>query len=645
MSTVNIDLLSQLQAQFGWSEFKPGQPDVIQRLLNGKSTLAVFPTGGGKSLCYQFPALNLNGLTVVVSPLIALMKDQIDQLRAKGIEAARFDSSMTPDAFREASNAVRSGKAKLLYVAPERFFNERFRASLANVKISLFAIDEAHCISQWGHNFRPDYLKLATVAKELQVERVLALTATATPAVRDDICRAFSIAREDAISTKFFRSNLHLLSETVDPSNRTDRLLELIQSRNAGSTIVYVTLQRTAESVAELLKAAGLDAKAYHAGMDSEQRHSIQDWFMNHSNAIVVATIAFGMGIDKSDIRYVYHLNPPKSIESYSQEIGRAGRDGRVSICQLLLVPNDRIQLENFVYGDTPTRAGLQGLVESIDRQPDEFHVSHHKLANQCDMKVLVVRTLLTYLELDGYLKATSPRYNEFAFKPLVPSSTILDAFDNQRREFVSQILSCSEKRKIWCYLDIDKAMEKTGCDRTRVISALDYIAESRWIELRASGLVHGYRRPKPIENRDQLVHEYIQRIEKREHAEVDRVRQVLELAAGSECIPAALSDYFGQPLEQTCGHCTNCLGRGPLKIPKLDSQTLHPELSDQVRTVVAQNHAVFNSPRTLARFLCGMTSPALTRAKLSRHPLFGSAAHIPFGCLMEESKRFLQTD
>ncbi|MEM9940844.1 MAG: RecQ family ATP-dependent DNA helicase [Planctomycetota bacterium] len=327
----NLEALKKILVdKFGWSEFRQGQYEIISRLLDGKSCLAVFPTGGGKSLCYQLPALNFDGLTVVVSPLIALMKDQIDQLKQRGVEAVRLDSSLSFDEYRDAIQKVRDGRAKLLYVAPERFFNERFRGELQGIKISLFAIDEAHCISQWGHNFRPDYLKLFRISQELDVQRILCLTATATPAVQQDICQTFNIDQEDAICTDFFRPNLHIRSQIVSGSERDQLLVSQIQQSPRGPTIVYVTLQKTAENVAEVCRSFGLNAKHYHAGMNPEQRSEIQDWFMGSQCGIVVATIAFGMGIDKQDIRYVYHYNPPKSIENFAQEIGRAGRDGEV---------------------------------------------------------------------------------------------------------------------------------------------------------------------------------------------------------------------------------------------------------------------------------------------------------------------------
>ncbi|HWA84403.1 MAG TPA: RecQ family ATP-dependent DNA helicase, partial [Fimbriimonadaceae bacterium] len=250
---MSTDLGSLLTKHFGFDSFRPGQEQVIRALLDGRSALAVFPTGGGKSLCYQLPALEIDGLTLVVSPLIALMKDQIDFLRSRGIAAARLDSTMTPQEAVSVSDAIREGRLKLLYVAPERFNNERFVSEMKRTKIGLFAIDEAHCISEWGHNFRPDYLKLAETAKEIGASRVLALTATATPSVVQDICRSFSISPENSVVTGFYRPNLTLFTTPTTPQERDGLLLSRLRERKPGPTIVYVTLQKTAEAVAEHL--------------------------------------------------------------------------------------------------------------------------------------------------------------------------------------------------------------------------------------------------------------------------------------------------------------------------------------------------------------------------------------------------------
>src|SRR4051794_301828 len=386
--------LEVLTARFGFDAFRPGQERVVEALLAGRSALAVFPTGAGKSLCYQLPALLLDGMTVVVSPLIALMKDQIDFLQRSGIDAARLDSSLDAADQREIFDRLRTGSLKLLYVAPERFNNERFLAQLARARISLFAVDEAHCISEWGHNFRPDYLKLAERARDVGAERVLALTATATPAVVADIRSGFGIAEADAVVTGFYRPNLTLLTTPVAAGERDARLLERLRERAPGPTIVYVTLQRTSLRIAELLADAGLPARPYHAGMSADERVAVQDWWTGSAEAIVVATIAFGMGIDKADVRYVYHYNLPNSLESYSQEIGRAGRDGKESICELFACPDDVPTLENFAYGDTPTREGLTGLLAEVLDHPvgSEFAVSEYELSARHDLRPLVLK-------------------------------------------------------------------------------------------------------------------------------------------------------------------------------------------------------------------------------------------------------------
>src|SRR5256885_2090231 len=254
-----------------------GQREVIAAILEGKNAVVVMPTGSGKSLCYQLPALLFDGMTVVVSPLIALMKDQIDFLRRSGIDAERLDSSLDAAEQRQIFDRLRAGSLRLLYVAPERFNNERFLAQLARVRISLFAVDEAHCISEWGHNFRPDYLKLADRARELAAERVLALTATATPAVVADIRAGFGIEEADAVVTGFYRPNLTLLTTPVPAGERDTLLVDRLRERPTGSTIVYVTLQRTALQIAALVASAGLPARHYHAGMSAAEREEVQE--------------------------------------------------------------------------------------------------------------------------------------------------------------------------------------------------------------------------------------------------------------------------------------------------------------------------------------------------------------------------------
>ncbi len=635
--SVSGDARQVLADRFGMDRFRDGQLAVIERLLAGKNVAAVFPTGGGKSLCYQLPSLMLPGTTVIVSPLIALMKDQCDALAARGIAAARLDSSQTPEEFRSSMRGIRDGSIKMLYVAPERFFNERFLASIGSLDVQLFAIDEAHCISQWGHSFRPDYLKLAELAKELSAKRVLALTATATPEVLDDIREAFSIEPEDAIRTKFYRPNLQLHSTIVDSVDHYSTLLSRLNDRPQGSALVYVTLQKTAEEIAEQLTADGQPATAYHAGMETDDRTMIQQDFIGRDDGIVVATIAFGMGIDKSNIRYVYHFNPPKSLESYAQEIGRAGRDGNDSICELLLLPEDRIVLENFTYGDTPSRHNVRSLIDLLAGQADQFHVSQYKLSSETDIRISVVRTLLTYLELDGYIKATSPRYETYKIKPLVTSKRILDHFKGEPREFAAGVLSSLTKGRTWFLLNTVLAAKKLGAERERVVKAVEYMSEHGWLEIQVSDLVHGYRWNRRIDDVKTLADSLFTRLANRETSEVERVESVFQLATASSCLSAQLSEHFGETVDQPCGRCTACLGEGPLEIPRPRVRTLGTSVQRVLEQVVRDYPDRFVTARDRARFLCGLSSPGFIRSKLTRHASYGVCGGIPFAEVLSQ--------
>src|SRR5436190_18333979 len=477
-----------LTSRFGYTEFRPGQQQVVESLLAGRSALAVFPTGAGKSLCYQLPALMIDGVTVVVSPLIALMKDQIDLLARQGVDAARLDSSLDANEVRAVTDRLRDGSLKLLYVAPERFNNERFLAQLGRTKIALFAVDEAHCISEWGHNFRPDYLKLAARARELGAERVLALTATATPAVVADIRAGFGIEERDSVVTGFYRPNLTLLTTPAAAAAREPLLLQRLRERPPGSTIVYVTLQRTSVRVADLLAGPGLPARPYHAGMSAEDRVVVQEWWAASDDGIVVATIAFGMGIDKADVRYVYHYNLPKSLESYSQEIGRAGRDGRESICELLACPDDVPTLENFAFGDTPTRDALAGLLADVLAHPvgTELAVSEYELSVRHDLRMLVLRTILTYLELDGLLRQGTPFYAGYRLRPVgdVSLEDVFDRFDESRAAFLRRLIATGKTGRSWTTLAPDDAAAELGEPRSRILAALEYLDERGLVEL-----------------------------------------------------------------------------------------------------------------------------------------------------------------
>ena len=638
------DLQDLLTNSFGLEQFLPGQEQVIETLLAGRSALAVFPTGGGKSLCYQLPALLLDGLTLVVSPLIALMKDQVDALRARGIAAARLDSSLPGAEARELYRAIGEGEVRLLYVAPERLTNEGFVHRLRRIQIALLAIDEAHCISEWGHNFRPDYLKLAEFAVEHNVGRVLALTATATPSVSNDVRKAFEITEGDHVQTGFRRPNLALHVTPCTAAARVGLLRERLQAQGGGATVVYVTLQKTAEFVAEALCAAGVSARAYHAGLKSDLRDEVQDAFMADRCQVVVATIAFGMGIDKSDIRAVYHFNLPKSLENYAQEIGRAGRDGAPSRCEVFACGDDTVVLGNFSYGDTPTAEAISGVVDEMLNEGPRFSISRYHLGRRHDMRPLVLSTLLTYLELEHYVRATGPFYSGYKFKFLHPERDVLAPFDADRQGFLKSVFDDATAGRIWRTLEPEDTAARLEQPRDRIVKALQYLEETQKIELKPSGLRHGYVRGKTPVHRPDLVARLCERFAEREGRDAERMRLVVDLCEAPGCLTQRLLAYFGEALDAGCGTCGRCLdgGGAATPLPRSAPPPLGSAEADAIRSLHAEGHDSLSSPRQLTRFLCGLASPATTKARLRKHAAFACQGDAAFPQVLEFVERTL---
>lgn len=361
---------SVLRETFGLSRLRPGQSAVIERVLQGQPTLAVMPTGAGKSLCYQLPALMLPGRTVVVSPLIALMKDQCESLRAKGIAAVQVNSGVESEEAKAAEAAVADGSARIIMTTPERLADPEFIEALLAHPVSLLAIDEAHCISQWGHDFRPAFLEIAHVLPRLGKPVVLALTATATDEIAADICKQLGIPAAGLVNTSAYRPNLDL--RVVALANEADKLAQAVKMvrTTAGSGIVYCATVKAAQQVHEALLAADESVGLYHGKLSAPDRHAAQEAFMGGEKRVMVATNAFGLGIDKADIRFVLHYQVPATLESYYQEAGRAGRDGELARCTLLFLRGDKAIQQFFMAGRYPGEEDTAAVVSALREAP-----------------------------------------------------------------------------------------------------------------------------------------------------------------------------------------------------------------------------------------------------------------------------------
>lgn len=379
------DKLSVLKDYFGHDSFRDGQEQIVDALLDGRDALCIMPTGAGKSMCYQIPALLFDGVTIVVSPLISLMKDQVGSLVQSGVPAAYINSSLSYPQFLRVLSNVEHGKYKIIYVAPERLLTDGFLDTCKKIKISMVAVDEAHCVSQWGQDFRPSYLKIVSFIKSLENRPIVgAFTATATNDVKEDIKKILRLENPFEITTGFDRPNLFF--GVIKSSSKDEKLIELIRERGDRSGIVYCATRKNVESVCELLCDNGFSATRYHAGLDEYERRKNQEDFVFDRKNIMVATNAFGMGIDKSNVTYVIHYNMPKNIESYYQEAGRAGRDGGEADCILLYSPKD-VRLNRFMIENSEGNDELT-IEENEQIRERDFerlkHMTFYSTTNDC---------------------------------------------------------------------------------------------------------------------------------------------------------------------------------------------------------------------------------------------------------------------
>ncbi|CDR41594.1 hypothetical protein NBRC10512_007702 [Rhodotorula toruloides] len=641
---------AQLKRYWGFPSFRGVQAEVIQRLVvESQNALCIMPTGGGKSLVFQVPALCFDGLTLVISPLIALSKDQVDNLKKRGVPAAALDSSLTTEESSEVRRQLREGTLKILYVAPERLNNEMFVSMISEQKISLLAVDESHCVSEWGPSFRAEYLKVSRFAKEIAAERVLCLTATATPSVITDICdstNGFDIDREKGVfSTGTFRPNLSIsIKPCANFKAKFAVLVPALKSRGDGAAIVYVTTQKQAEEVAqELHDLHGIEARPYHAGLKADDRKTIQDWFIG-GNGVVVATIAFGMGIDKANIRMVAHFQLPKTLENYSQEIGRAGRDGLPSLCLMVPSASDMPILESFARANTPSLRSIRTWLDAFFISPldDDGTISadHYKMSNEFDIGRNTLSLLFTILELQyGLIRATTPFYSTYTIKPLENNPSAFPNVLSDRSPEAVALQKHWKQGRIWHTIDVVGTAEAEGIERSKLVRQISRWEMNGWCEVKVGGVRMRYKienvLPELDEDIEELANAIFKQLHEREEADVKRLRNVAEFVKGGQCYAHLLACYFGDDKavpEKGCGICSFCKTRQAIPFqPKYDSA-----FSDKQVRFVLGVCGVRDDPRFLARFAFGVSSPRITQLGLSKHEIFGCCETADFNKLLE---------
>ena len=539
------DALTSLREHFGFADFREGQREVIAAVLAGKDAVVVMPTGSGKSLCYQLPALMFSGATVVVSPLIALMKDQVDALLARNLPATFINSSLTEREQWTRIDQLRRGQFKLVYVAPERFRSNRFLEALKSIHVSLFAVDEAHCVSTWGHDFRPDYLRLQGFIQTLSAPevgaRTVALTATATPYVRSDIIQQLGLKEPQTFVSGFDRPNLTIDVVHTEKEREKIARIKRLAKTHEGSGIIYASTRKAVEQVALELRGQGLSVSAYHAGMGDAMRVRAQEDFMAGRTQMIVATNAFGMGIDKPDIRFVAHYQMPGSIEAYYQEIGRAGRDGQPSSCVLLFNYADKNTHDFFIEGSYPSAEIIRDVYSVLVATGlKRIELSAAELAKRSGTRnEMAVQSSLYLLERAGHIQRVAA--GEYKVGPGPAGSPPWAANTGTAGVSTAPIATDSTSTN--------------PSRRARAIVMLDSVPATN---LRVT--------PADVERRAAL--------------ERRKLREIIEFCYTEYCYRAHILDYFGDRHHlRQCGTCGNCsptsLARAPLTSAEVLSETI----------------------------------------------------------------------
>jgi ATP-dependent DNA helicase RecQ len=552
-----------LQQYFGFTDFREGQAEVIESVLAGRDTVVVMPTGGGKSLCYQLPALMLDGVTLVVSPLIALMKDQVDQLAARNIASTFINSSISYAEANKRLSKLRMGEYKLVYVAPERFRSQTFMDSIAETQVRLFAVDEAHCISHWGHDFRPDYLKLKEAAHRLGRPQIIALTATATPQVRADISEQLGITDPHVSVAGFDRPNLALrVLHTATEKEKLDVLKHLIQT-STGSGIIYAATRKSVEQISAKLKLAGLSVELYHGGMEEGERSRAQDAFMSGKTQAIVATNAFGMGIDKSDIRFVAHFHLPGSIEAYYQEVGRAGRDGLPADCAMLFNYADTRTQQFFIEGSNPSPELISRVYKEITSfGAEKVELSAREIAERVGVRNdMSIYSALVVLEKAGHIERGRPGDATVLALMKAPVDEALEAVSDESTEGAVMrdlIFNRNVNEREQTELELGVIGGALGLSDAQLRRALGSLSARGLIACHNAYQGRGIRLLDDPPARGLRIN--TQDLAARAAAEQWKLRKMIDYCYHKSCLRRFILNYFGDRKHLgSCGTCSVC--------------------------------------------------------------------------------------